>query len=154
MDALTALDPVVIGLAAVAATIVLARRFQGQGSTDGWVARASASSVPLPTWGIIAALFLSGILYIELIPASRGESVPVAAVVLLCLVFGLTAFASIAATFGVGRAWWSLLVGVAFIAVALVTPAAVPAVVGAVLGLAPLLLGAGFLVFRRNASRH
>jgi hypothetical protein len=35
-----------------------------------------------------------------------------------------------------------------------VTPAAVPAVVGAVLGLAPLLLGAGFLVFRRNASRH
>jgi hypothetical protein len=125
MDALTALDPVVIGLAAVAATIVLARRFQGQGSTDGWVARASASSVPLPTWGIIAALFLSG-----------------------------TAFASIATTFGVGRAWWSLLVGVAFIAVALVTPAAVPAVVGAVLGLAPLLLGAGFLVFRRNASRH
>ena len=154
MDALTAIDPAIIGLVAVGVTIVLARLLGGRQSATGGAGRLFAASVPLPAWAIVAALALSGLLYIALLPASRGESVPVAAVLVLCLVFGLTAFMSVAAMFGVDRARWSLLAPLAIIAVALAAPAAVPLVVGTVLGLTPLLLGAGLLVFRRNASGH
>jgi hypothetical protein len=154
MDALTAFDPVIIGFVAVGVTIVLARLLRGRQSTSGGAGRLSAASVPLPAWAIVAALALGGLLYIALRPASRGESVPMAAVLVLCLVFGLTAFMSVAAMFGVERARWSLLAPVAIIAIAVAAPAAVPLVVGTVLGLTPLLLGAGFLVFRRNASGH
>jgi hypothetical protein len=152
MDALTATAPVIIGLVAVGATIALAQLLRGQRSAHSWIGRLSASAVPLPAWAIVAALVVSGVLFIALDPASHGDPVPVAAVLVLCLAFGLIAFMSAAAIFGVERAWWSLLVPVAFIAVALATPAA-PFIVGTVLGLTPLLLGAGFLVFRRNASR-